>query len=168
MVGEDEQEQPRVSGRRCRLVSPRLVATLPFPETPCWFPPYKNSLRFDPTALRRGVRQQPHVLDCHRFKKLNWVEEVRGGAGGGGDRGGGGCRMWPRFTRKQRGLLDTGGRFILSGEAGEAPARPGATRGGERAGPTSHPEEVCVGGWVVWGLTGIREKQGCGFDCCWG
>lgn len=58
-----------------------------------------------------------------------------------------------------------GGRFILSGEAGEALARPGATRGGERAGLTSHPE-ACVGEGVVWGLTGIREAQDCGFNCC--
>lgn len=57
------------------------------------------------------------------------------------------------------------GRFILGGQAGEAPSRPGATRGGERAGLTSHPE-VCVGGGVVWGLTGVREVQGCGFNCC--
>lgn len=63
------------------------------------------------------------------------------------------------------GAAGRGRRFILSGEAGEAQARPAATRGGERAGLTSHPE-VCVGGGVVWGLTGIREAQGCGFNCC--
>lgn len=41
-----------------------------------------------------------------------------------------------------------GGRFILSGEAGEALARPGATRGGERAGLTSHSgARAWAGGW---------------------
>lgn len=42
------------------------------------------------------------------------------------------------------GAAGRGGRFILSGKTGEAPTRPGATRGGERAGLTSRPE-VCVG-----------------------
>jgi len=63
------------------------------------------------------------------------------------------------------GVAGCTGLFILGGQAGEAPARPGATRGGERAGLTSHPE-VCVGGGVIWVLTGIREVQGCGFNCC--
>lgn len=61
------------------------------------------------------------------------------------------------------GLLDTAGDLFLAGRRGRPPARPGATRGGERAGPTSRPE-ACVGVGVVWGLTGIREAQGCGFD----
>lgn len=42
------------------------------------------------------------------------------------------------------GAAGRGGPFILSGEAGEALASPGATGGGERAGLTSRPE-VCVG-----------------------
>lgn len=63
------------------------------------------------------------------------------------------------------GRLETAGGSILSGEAREALARPDATRGGERACLTSHPE-VCVGGGVVWGRTGIREAQSCGFNCC--
>ncbi|CAJ1063069.1 Hypothetical predicted protein [Xyrichtys novacula] len=56
-----------------------------------------------------------------------------------------------------------GAGCILGGEAGEALARLGATRGGERAGLTSRPE-VCVGGGVVWGPAGIREAQICGFS----
>lgn len=43
--------------------------------------------------------------------------------------------------------------------------RLGATQGGERAGLTSHPE-VCVDEGAVWGLTRIREVQGCGLNCC--
>lgn len=58
-----------------------------------------------------------------------------------------------------------GRRFILSDEAGEALVRPGATRGGERAGPTSHPGVSVGARGAVWGLTGIREAQGCGFNC---
>lgn len=39
-------------------------------------------------------------------------------------------------------------RFILSGQTGEAQARPGAMRGGDKAGATSQPE-VSVGRGVV-------------------
>lgn len=46
---------------------------------------------------------------------------------------------------RSSGAAGRSGWFILSGETKEAPTRPGATRGGERAGLTSHPE-VCVGG----------------------
>lgn len=56
-------------------------------------------------------------------------------------------------------------RFILSGQMGETQTRPGAMRGGEKAGLTSQPE-VSVGEGVVWGLSGIREVLGCGFNCC--
>lgn len=43
------------------------------------------------------------------------------------------------------GLLDAAGSLFLAARPREALVRPGATRGGERAGLTSHPE-LCVGG----------------------
>lgn len=73
-----------------------------------------------------------------------------------------GCGLDLPGSSRVAGLV---GQFILSGQTEEAPARTGATRGGERACPTSHPE-VRVGGGVVWGLTRIREVQSCGFNCC--
>lgn len=67
------------------------------------------------------------------------------------------------------GAAGRSGWFILSGETGEAPTRPGATRGGERAGSdiTSRSVRGRGGGeGLVLGPTGIRESQGCGFNCC--
>lgn len=60
--------------------------------------------------------------------------------------------MWPRVTRKQGGLFLVARR----GRLGEA-----------QGGPVPH-DVTCTAGVGVWGQTGIREAQSCGFNCCRG